>query len=162
MLQKCASTDILRACGARNGDLLWGRCARRRRGKFQYFGIFCSIRTCPGWPLSAAPRASFRGKPRGSHFSPVSLNWFRPSPAGPSESSFPHGRRSRNGSHKLTSARKSEGRIEEIANISFQCRPPRYGRSSPFGNRFRPRVPGCAVARRFCLPRVPCSRGGPA
>ena len=35
--------------------------------KFQYFGIFCSIRTCPGWPLSAAPRASFRGKPAGKY-----------------------------------------------------------------------------------------------
>ena len=94
--------------------------------------------------------------------SPVSLNWFRPSPAGPSESSCQHGRRSRKDSNKLTSARKSEGRIEEIANISFQCRPPRYGHSSPFANRFRPQVPGCAVARRFRLPRVPCSRGGPA
>ena len=46
--------------------------------EFQYFGIFCSIRTCPGWPLSAAPRARFRGKPREclpmpSHFSPVRL-----------------------------------------------------------------------------------------
>ena len=41
--------------------------------KFQYFGIFCSIRTCPGWPLSAGPRASFRGKPRGSHFSQFEL-----------------------------------------------------------------------------------------
>ena len=90
------------------------------------------------------------------------LNWFRPSPAPPSDSSFQHGRRSRKGLEKLTSARKSEGRIEEIANIYFQCRPPRYGHSSPFANRFRPRVPGCAVARRFCLPRVPCSRGGPA